>query len=140
MTFPERLASLMPLIYPKFHTVTDSFGHEFVLLCRESDVPIPAHFSVLDRTEFEATRNLVRVFERMTEKDCPQALLTGEMLAKNLLKELKNSYPDKAFRVTLEINPKAATCIRFHQIWPGEEPFVSPDEKQKSTEVLVFKA
>ena len=76
----------------------------------------------------------------MTEKDCPQALLTGEMLAKNLLKELKNSYPDKAFRVTLEINPKAATCIRFHQLWPGEEPFISPDEKQKSTEVLVFKA
>ena len=66
--------------------------------------------------------------------------LVGKALAENLLNALKTAYPEKRFVVTLEINPKTATFIRFHQLWNGEEPFVSQTEERKNTEVLSFQA
>ena len=117
MTFAKRLSTLIPLICPQFYTVTDTFGHELVLLRRSG-----------------------KVFDRLSEKDLACALLTGKTLAENLLNELKKTYPSKRFTVTVEIRPMTRTCIRFHQIWPGEEPYLSPDDRRKNTEVLVLQA
>ena len=45
MTFAKRLCALLPLVYPKFYTIADTFGHEFVLLAKSagelpSDAPM----------------------------------------------------------------------------------------------------
>ena len=141
MTFAKRLCALLPLVYPKFYTIADTFGHEFVLLAKSTGkLPPDACFSVLDRTEFEAERNCIQLFDRLRGDDCADVLFAGKALAENLLNALKAAYPEKKFVVTLEINLKTATCIRFHQLWSGEEPFVSQTEKRKNTEVLSFQA
>ena len=142
MTFAKRLSTLIPLICPQFYTVTDTFGHELVLLRRSGKEASDRKesFCVLDRTAFEAEHNAMQVFDRLSEKDLACALLTGKTLAENLLNELKKTYPSKRFTVTVEIRPMTRTCIRFHQIWPGEEPDLSPDDRRKNTEVLVLQA
>ena len=137
MTFAKRLCALLPLVYPKFYTIADTFGHEFVLLAKSTgELPPDACFSVLDRTEFEAERNCIQLFDRLRGDDCADVLFAGKALAENLLNALKAAYPEKKFVVTLEINLKTATCIRFHQLWSGEEPFVSQAEKRKNTEEI----
>ena len=83
MTFAKRLCALLPLVYPKFYTIADTFGHEFVLLAKSTgDLPPDACFSVLDRTEFEAERNCIQLFDRLRGDDCADVLFAGKALGK----------------------------------------------------------
>lgn len=58
------------------------------------------------------------------------------MFGKNLLRSLSFLYPDKAFIVYLQIDPREGLIIRFHQIWQDEPLYY--EKKMESGRLRFF--
>lgn len=137
MNYYKNMTNLLPIIYPRFCTVTDVDGNEFVRLL-EGDRPQNPVIRIQDKTQYEATFNHFHLNEGRIGRKIESAKEWGVAIAQNLAQELKKAYPDKKFRVFLTINSKDM-IVRFHQEWENEPPYYDITATYADhTEVLCF--
>lgn len=117
----KELERLLPVLYPKFYTITDDLNNELVFLdIGASKISKKENICIKDRTQCEAVENHFHLFDKLSVQDISLIKEVGTIIAQNMLNSLKQSFPDKSFIVYLEINIKDSTIIRFHQIWKDE--------------------
>ena len=137
MSFHKQLVNLLPVIYPIFCTVKDPAGNEFVRL-DEGSIPQDPENVVRDRTQYEAVWNHVHLAEGRIKNNREQLKIWGTAVAENLVKTLRETYPEKRFLVFLTINNEGM-ILRFHQKWKGEPPYYDLSRKyEDDSEIFVF--
>ncbi|MEA5038663.1 MAG: hypothetical protein VB086_02375 [Clostridiaceae bacterium] len=136
----ELLLELLPVIYPVFYVKKDRDGHELVFLDaghHQEDISVV----IADKTQCEAVENHFHLFNRTNEENKEAVKKIGASIAKNLLRALMQTFPDKKFIVYLEVNISDSTIVRFHQIWDNEPPYFDVATfKNKNVELFEFKA
>lgn len=132
----EHTAELAVWIAPEFELCSDKDGNELVFL----RFPGEKHHlqSVPDKTQREALENHIHLFRAVKKCDQSEAETMAIALARNLTNWLNVRLPDKKFVVTLEINWRDCTVLRFHQCWKDEPPYIDPVNDYPDTEVLFF--
>jgi hypothetical protein len=135
----ELLLGLLQVIYPVFCVKKDSEGNEFVLFdtgsCKEDILGV-----IADKTQYEAVENHFHLFNRVSEENKETIEKIGTAIAKNMLRALINTFPEKKFIVYLEVNIKDTTIVRFHQIWENELPYFDVKQFRGEAKIIEFKA
>lgn len=115
-----------------FKTITDEYGHEFVLLKSNS---LETVSKIDDKTQFEAVENHIHLLNYIKSIDFEKTQFIATHLGQALLWSLNANYPDKHFVVFVSLQLHDSMIIRFHQKWNDEEvyydvsDFLSPKEK-----------
>lgn len=133
----KKFLELLPVIYPDFITGKDESGNELVFLKNGSNRE--GIYKITDRTACEAFENHVHIFGKIKETALEDSVAIGKAIAGNLLERLCEKFPEKKFIVTLAVNPKDSTVLRFHQVWEGEPPYLDTGFEYKNTEIFEFR-
>lgn len=137
MNLYNKLAELLPVLYPDFYSRIDSSQNEFILLKTEASQEGPIPHPIADKTQYEAVENHIHIFEDFIgTKNYTTARQIGISIAQNLYQTLAAKYPNKTFIVYLTINLHGA-IIRFHQIW-NDEPTYYDETLEYDAEVISF--
>jgi len=144
-----RFASLLPVIYPSFYTLTPHSSEELVFLSEngivdssetETEATEISGWTV-DNTMREATGNHFHLFDKVGIAGRSMALDIGTAIAQNLLCKLARAFPEKKFIVYLTMNIEGATIVRFHQVWADEPPYYDATQPfDDGTELYVFRS
>ena len=95
-----------------------------------------------EKIEIEALENHVHLFENVKKCLQEEVKLISISIAQNLLKWLKNQFPNKKFVVLLELNFKDSVIVRFHQIRDNEDLYMDPkyfSEQYANETFMMFK-
>lgn len=108
-----------------FKTMTDACGNEYVVyensVCSSVD-------DIEDKTAFEALENHVHLLDHITKQQLPTLIPVAKNLGSALLASLVYKYPSKKFWVYASLRVGDSFILRFHQAWPGEEPYCNASD------------
>ena len=124
------------LIFPEFYTVKDLEGNEYVFI-RTDDDEISSIKSVKDKTQLEAYENHIHIFDKLKRQYYKSGKEVAHLITNNLIKRLRENFPNKKFHVYLACDLKDHTIIRFHQHWDDEIPYYDVKEFTTITEYTV---
>ena len=101
----KAIIELQDILFPKFYTAIDSENNEYIFL-KTQDSKIDSLDKVSDKTQLEAYENH-----------------SAKLITKNLIENLKTSFPNKSFYVYLDCDFNDHIILRFHQLWENEAPY-----------------
>lgn len=153
MNIYEKIANIIPIIYPRFNIVRNNKSEELILLNTKGEYNINEDAADEDKelassccdiwhdnTQCEAVQNHFHLFDKVGMKNANVVIGIGTAIAKNLLNELVKQFPTRKFVVYLEVNPVDSVIIRFHQVWDNEPPYFDLSQKYNDdTKLCEFK-
>ncbi len=119
----------------QFKTIADSEGNEYVVFGSSQLQHLEA---VPDKTAFESFENHIHLLNRTSKRQRKDLNLISQILVQAVLARLKWQFPEKQFMVYVTVRIGDSMILRFHQIWPGEEPFCNPSDFDHSETEYVF--
>lgn len=124
------------IIFPKFYTVKDNGNNEYVFL-KTGEKEIHSLNVVNDKTQLEGYENHFHLFGKVKKCYQKKARIVINLITQNLIKELKQTYPNKKFRVYLDCDFSDHVIIRFHQQWHDEHSYYDVAEFPSITEFII---
>ena len=92
---------------------------------------------VKDKTQLEGYENHFHLFGKIRKRYQKKVEVVTNLILQNLIKELRQNFPNKKFRVYLDCDFSDHVIIRFHQYWEDEHPYYNPDEFPSITEFKI---
>ena len=137
----ETLADADYVIAPRFVDVGD---YVFLAGNEERNKDLQRGYRSCDETESgkiqtEAIENKVCLFDDVKKYLQNDIKKISVAIAQNLLHCLELEYPEKRFAVFLELKYKDSVWVRFHQIRPGGELYIDPEEYKDEYASGVFR-
>lgn len=74
--------------------------------------------------------------DNISKKEFNEIDSVAQALGKSLLCCLKQDFPTRSFCVFVSVSVNDSLIIRFHQKWPGEEPYYSLSDSDNEKEKL----
>ena len=78
---------------------------------------------VSDKTQLEAYENHIHICGKVKKRVQHTAITSAKLITKNLIENLKTSFPNKNFYVYLDCDFNDHIIVRFHQLWENEAPY-----------------
>lgn len=129
-------------------------GSSLIVASTESDCTtntVSDEIPVLDdaciasgRTAFESFTNHFHLYKGKIKASEYQTLKSLSIsVGHNLYEKLLKNYPDREFRLYVEINSHEGIALRFHQVWPDESPvycdrMIANCDTQKNFQIYLF--
>jgi len=118
----KAIIELQDILFPKFYTAIDSEDNEYIFL-KTQDSTINSLDKVSDKTQLEAYENHIHICGKVKKRVQYTAITSAKLITKNLIENLKASFPNKNFYVYLDCDFNDHIILRFHQLWENEAPY-----------------
>jgi len=118
----KTIIELQDILFPKFYTAIDSENNEYIFL-KTQDSKIDSLDKVSDKTQLEAYENHIHICGKVKKRVQYTAITSAKLITKNLIENLKTSFPNKNFYVYLDCDFNDHIILRFHQLWENEAPY-----------------
>ena len=118
----KAIIELQDILFPKFYTAMDSENNEYIFL-KTQDSMINSLDKVSDKTQLEAYENHIHICGKVKKRAQHIAITSAKLITKNLIENLKTSFPNKSFYVYLDCDFNDHIILRFHQLWENEAPY-----------------
>ena len=105
-----------------FPWLIDSENNEYIFL-KTQDSKIDSLDKVSDKTQLEAYENHIHICGKVKKRVQHTAITSAKLITKNLIENLKTSFPNKSFYVYLDCDFNDHIILRFHQLWENEAPY-----------------
>ena len=118
----KTIIELQDILFPKFYTAMDSENNEYIFL-KTQDSMINSLDKVSDKTQLEAYENHIHICGKVKKRAQHITITSAKLITKNLIENLKTSFPNKNFYVYLDCDFNDHIIVRFHQLWENEKPY-----------------